>query len=76
MPVERLPPDGRSKKKRNRGRVLPIREVALAIKRWALNNQMIDGYPARPEVDQTVIRNVFGGVGVPASLFGFNRCLL
>lgn len=68
MRVERRQLDGQKIKKcRRENDRLAIRDIALSIKRWALNNQMIENYPVRPEVDQGIIRSVFGTIGVPTA---------
>jgi hypothetical protein len=47
---------------------MALRDVALAIKQWALSNQMMGETlvtPVTPAVDAGLIRNVFGRTGVP-----------
>lgn len=47
---------------------MAIREVALEIKRWAIKNRMVPHYQSEPDVDNDLIRRVFGGIGVPHAL--------
>lgn len=47
---------------------MAIRDVAGALKNWALANRMIgDGDHLQPQVNQDLVRAVFGRVGVPAA---------
>ena len=47
---------------------MAIRDVASALKNWALANRMIgDDEHLQPQVDQDLVRAVFGRVGVPAA---------
>jgi hypothetical protein len=43
-----------------------LRDLALALKRWAQNEQMMGkNYPSRPGYDSDLVRTFFGAAGVP-----------
>jgi hypothetical protein len=43
-----------------------LREIAINLKKWAQNQQMMGfSYPSRPDYDAGIIRTVFGAAGVP-----------
>jgi hypothetical protein len=45
---------------------LALRDIALALKKWAQNEQMMgSNYPARPQYDVGLIRTFFSQAGVP-----------
>jgi hypothetical protein len=49
------------------GDKVALRDLAIALKKWAQNEQMMgSNYPSRPGFDAQLIRNFFGQAGVPA----------